>query len=390
MVDFGIAKAISETPQDSLTRSGLVIGTPEYMSPEQLLGDPIDARSDIYSLGCILYQMLTGKPAFEAESREQMIRRRLHEAPPHVRDVLPSLPRRLDTLIVHMLARSPNDRLGTAAEAREALDPALALGGWDPKMMTVQRPTPRMSIQAANAARVPSDPSLRPTIPMPRQRATAGRVITGTLVGAVMVAGGFALWSAQQPVPPPTRQPVDSSAGSTPPSAAVLEPTVVKPPVAVPPPPSKVAHSPAKHTTPKPIAPVVGDTTALMAKQRDSLESLARKDSVDRMQAPLRQLAATVQQRDSARLARAYPTLSPSQLQFFQGIFASIDPKNFKVTPIAITLYNASADHVEASFKLQLDYVAKRSKYSTPTEVYNATLERRGGQWILTDLKTPD
>ena len=80
MVDFGIAKAMSESPQDALTRSGLVIGTPEYMSPEQLLGDPVDARADVYSLGCILYQMLTGVPAFAADTREQMIRRRLHEA----------------------------------------------------------------------------------------------------------------------------------------------------------------------------------------------------------------------------------------------------------------------------------------------------------------------
>src|ERR1051325_3123991 len=131
VVDFGIAKALTDSPQDALTRSGLVIGTPEYMSPEQLLGDPVDARADIYSLGCILYQMLTGEPAFAAESREQMIRRRLHEPPPHVRDVLPELPRRLDTLIVHMLARSPGDRLASAADARYAIDPALALSGWD-------------------------------------------------------------------------------------------------------------------------------------------------------------------------------------------------------------------------------------------------------------------
>jgi len=75
IVDFGIAKAASEAPQDALTRSGLVIGTPEYMSPEQLLGDPIDARTDVYSLGCILYQMLTGSTPFADESREQMIRR---------------------------------------------------------------------------------------------------------------------------------------------------------------------------------------------------------------------------------------------------------------------------------------------------------------------------
>ena len=102
VVDFGIAKALSESPQDALTRSGLVIGTPEYMSPEQLLGDPVDARADIYSLGCIVYQMLTGTAAFAGDTREQMIRRRLHEAPPHVRDIEPNLPGRLDTLIVHM------------------------------------------------------------------------------------------------------------------------------------------------------------------------------------------------------------------------------------------------------------------------------------------------
>ena len=81
VVDFGIAKALSEAPQDALTRSGLVIGTPEYMSPEQLLGDPVDARADIYSLGCILYQMFTGVAAFAGDTREQMIRRRLHERP---------------------------------------------------------------------------------------------------------------------------------------------------------------------------------------------------------------------------------------------------------------------------------------------------------------------
>ena len=67
VVDFGIAKAVSDSPQDALTRSGLVIGTPEYMSPEQLLGDPVDARTDIYALGCMLYQMLTGVRPFDAE-----------------------------------------------------------------------------------------------------------------------------------------------------------------------------------------------------------------------------------------------------------------------------------------------------------------------------------
>ncbi|HEX4684959.1 MAG TPA: serine/threonine-protein kinase [Gemmatimonadaceae bacterium] len=193
VVDFGIAKALTDAQEDALTRSGLVIGTPEYMSPEQLLGDPVDPRADIYSLGCILYQMLTGEQAFAAESREQMIRRRLHEPPPHVRDILPDLPRRLDTLIVHMLARSPGDRLANAAEARDALDPALALGGWDPGLVSTKRP-----ITAVGAPAV-ADPSLQPTMPMPKARATPKRLALGAVIAAAALFAGVGLWSMAHP-----------------------------------------------------------------------------------------------------------------------------------------------------------------------------------------------
>jgi len=195
VVDFGIAKALTDSQEDALTRSGLVIGTPEYMSPEQLLGDPVDARADIYSLGCILYQMLTGEPAFAADSREQMIRRRLHEPPPHVRDVLPDLARRLDTLIVHMLARSPGDRLASAAEARDALDPALALGGWDPATVSDQHPQHPITSAGAH---VPADPSLQPTMPMPKVRTSPKRIAIGLGIGAVVLFGGIGLWRLNQ------------------------------------------------------------------------------------------------------------------------------------------------------------------------------------------------
>src|SRR6478672_10421393 len=215
VVDFGIAKALSESPQDALTRSGLVIGTPEYMSPEQLLGDPVDARADIYSLGCILYQMLTGEPAFKADSREQMIRRRLHEAPPHVRDVDPNLPGRLDTLIVHMLARSPDDRLASAAEVRDQLDPALALGGWDPRVIT-----------APSASRTPAsgiDESTQPTQPIPRQRMATRGIVTGAIVVVALAIAGVALFNQQKGQQQPTtvtKPTADTTHTAAPPAAA--------------------------------------------------------------------------------------------------------------------------------------------------------------------------
>jgi hypothetical protein len=120
-VDFGIAKAMQEGAGEALTRTGLVIGTPEFMSPEQLLGDPVDARSDLYALGCILHLMLTAAPAFDAPTREQMIKKRLSENPPHAQELDPGIPDSIDRVIVKLLARTPDDRYGSAAEVRDAL-----------------------------------------------------------------------------------------------------------------------------------------------------------------------------------------------------------------------------------------------------------------------------
>jgi hypothetical protein len=125
-VDFGIAKAMQEGAGEALTRTGLVIGTPEFMSPEQLLGDPIDARSDLYALGCILHLMLTAAPAFDAPTREQMIKRRLSENPPHAQELDPGIPDSIDRVIVKLLARTPGERYGSAAEVRDALSGAHA------------------------------------------------------------------------------------------------------------------------------------------------------------------------------------------------------------------------------------------------------------------------
>jgi serine/threonine protein kinase len=121
VVDFGIAKAMQEGAGEALTRTGLVIGTPEFMSPEQLLGDPIDARSDLYALGCIMHLMLTAAPAFDAPTREQMIKRRLSENPPHAQALDPGIPDAIDRVIMRLLARTPDDRFSSAAEVRDAL-----------------------------------------------------------------------------------------------------------------------------------------------------------------------------------------------------------------------------------------------------------------------------
>ena len=125
VVDFGIAKATRGGKQ-TVTRTGYVVGTPAYMSPEQILGDTLDGRSDLYSLGCIVYEMITGERAFAGSSGEVSIGRRLNEPPPRPRQVKRHLSKSLDRTVTKSLARSPEERFQTATEFRDALREALA------------------------------------------------------------------------------------------------------------------------------------------------------------------------------------------------------------------------------------------------------------------------
>ena len=123
IVDFGIAKGTQQgaTSRQHHTRTGVVVGTLQYMSPEQLGGDPIDGRSDLYALACILYEMLTGEPSFAGATIEARLQGRLAGDPLRPRDANAAVPAWLDALVVKALAREPNERFQTAAALRDAL-----------------------------------------------------------------------------------------------------------------------------------------------------------------------------------------------------------------------------------------------------------------------------
>jgi eukaryotic-like serine/threonine-protein kinase len=120
VVDFGIAKAMDGSRHD-LTQTGSVIGTPQYMSPEQLMGEAVDARTDIYALGCVLYEMMTGKPPFVDSESPLKLARRLTEDAPDPRTLVPDLPADFSAVVLKSLARVAADRFQTAAEMRQAL-----------------------------------------------------------------------------------------------------------------------------------------------------------------------------------------------------------------------------------------------------------------------------
>ncbi|GAA1768722.1 protein kinase domain-containing protein [Luedemannella helvata] len=224
--DFGIAR-ITTADQVHLTGSAQTVGTSAYMAPEQINGEPVDARTDLYALGCVLYAMLTGDPPFAGDNP-------FHVAVQHVRDTAPppssrrpGLTPAVDTLVAQLLAKQPTDRPATATQVRATLarlasvPHATAAPPLAPRAIrasaTVPHPTRTMPV-----LRPAADPAQRPD---GLRIGPAGAALVA-LTAAAVVAISFALFLALRPDPakqlavPPTSSPTHAVPSRTEPSVA--------------------------------------------------------------------------------------------------------------------------------------------------------------------------
>src|SRR6202789_1554303 len=200
IMDFGIARSMEAVSR----QTGTMVGTPAYMAPEQVSGSPVDYRTDIYSLGLMLYEMFTGKPAFSAENAIAVALKQMREDPAPPRTIDPSIPVPLERIMLKCLAKEPAKRFQTVADLESALQTPSAAA-------TLPPPIVAPAVAAAHALR-PTPVAAAPLSAPPR-KSTAGPTVFWILFGSALVlamlAGlrWLAVTKAALKIPPPASAP---------------------------------------------------------------------------------------------------------------------------------------------------------------------------------------
>lgn len=222
--DFGIAK-LSQAQAGNVTGSA-IIGTPAYMAPEQAQGTEVDGRADIYALGIILFEMLTGKQPYEADTPMAVAIKHITDPVPQIRQTNPKLPEGMETVIQKAMAKNKNDRYSSAVELTEALREVA-------RNITTKLQAPPIPAQAVQ----PSEPTIKaPLKALPPKKAFNAFFVIVPVIAIAALAGGYFLFNGTR-TPPKTETPISTATVTSAPQntetpTSVREPTTV--PVVIP------------------------------------------------------------------------------------------------------------------------------------------------------------
>ncbi|HZE37803.1 MAG TPA: Stk1 family PASTA domain-containing Ser/Thr kinase [Stackebrandtia sp.] len=202
VMDFGIARAMA-SGQATMTQTSAVIGTAQYLSPEQARGETVDARSDVYATGCLLYELLVGNPPFTGDNPVSVAYQHVREAPIPPSQVDPDVPPSVDAIVLQALAKSPANRYQTAGEMSDDLERAIA----GRPVLATQAPIDDGTTQLLGAADADATRVVPAAVDEPYRPKRTGRKVAAVLIALVVLAGiGLGVWyftkgEAQVPVP---------------------------------------------------------------------------------------------------------------------------------------------------------------------------------------------
>ncbi|MDQ1111814.1 serine/threonine protein kinase [Microbacterium testaceum] len=193
VMDFGIARAVSDS-SSTVAETTAIVGTAAYFSPEQAKGESVDARADLYSTGVVLYELLTGRTPFRGETPVAVAYQHVSEAPVPPSEIVETVPRALDAIVLRALAKDPFQRPQDAASFREALDETVDGKGPTKRQMSalsneLYGPNPRQAAETARSLRqLSTDTTMRRTQPGPPVAwIWAGVTVLAVLLVAVLI-----------------------------------------------------------------------------------------------------------------------------------------------------------------------------------------------------------
>ena len=415
VTDFGVAKAVTASADSpghtGLTSLGVALGTPAYMAPEQATASPnTDHRADIYALGIVAYEMLTGSPPFMGRSAQQVLAAQVVEAPDPVERRRPAVPPMLANLVNECLSKRPADRPQTAAAVMHALD-AIA--------------TPSGGTAATTAVR----------LPVATQATRLGRnwPLLPSAVALVLLLWGGVLWIGRtRPASPPnpsasspdkpgtTVSPVDSLSrihpGLPAPSAPV-EPPAARPSVVTgdAPSPKKARRNPVRSQTPRPPAPVAQES--LIAKpaaepppEVESVPSPAVTanpsavtpppptptviaptptprvaDPAPEIRRVVAEYAGAVESERLDGLRRVYPEMTGLQQRGWEQFFQLVRDVKARLSVARLDVSTGTADAQITGTYTYLNTSSGRTE-SQPVS-FHATFRNEGGRWRMSQVR---